>query len=330
VGVAPVADALASATPHPPLTPPVPGSLGGRVSYFAYRAGARLARVILEAAGERTARALARASAVVTPAKRRQVERNLRRASGGTLHGRALQRAVSGVFDSYGRYWYELFHLRADLDRAELLADHNMVDGFHRIVSGCAGSTGVILALPHVGAWDYAGAWLSVQGYPPTVVVEPVEPPELFDWFADTRRLLGMEVVPLGPEAGGAVLRALRERRVVCLLCDRDLTGDGIEVEFFGERTTLPAGPATLALRTGAPLLPSAVYFRPRGGHHGIVQPPVPAERLGRLRDDVTRVTQELAYRFEQLIRAEPEQWHLLQPNWPSDYVPTDAAAARG
>jgi phosphatidylinositol dimannoside acyltransferase len=115
------------------------------------------------------------------------------------------------------------------------------------------------------------------------------------------------------------VLRALRANRVVCLLCDRDIAGDGVEVEFFGERTTLPAGPATLALRTGAPLLPVAVYFRPHGGQRGWVQAPVPAERQGRLRDDVVRVTQALAGRFEQLIRKAPEQWHLLQPNWPSD-----------
>jgi phosphatidylinositol dimannoside acyltransferase len=293
-------------------------TLGDRASYYAYRTGAGLARVIPEGIGEPTARALARLSAMATPAKRRQVERNLRRATGGKLHGAALQRAVAATFDSYGRYWFELFHL----------ADSNMVDGFDRIVAGCEAGKGVILALPHVGAWDYAGAWLSVQGYPPTVVVEPIEPPELFEWFADTRRRLGMEVVPLGPDAGGSVLRALRDSRVVCLLCDRDIGGDGIEVEFFGERTTLPAGPATLAFRSGAPLLPSAVYFRPRGGHHGVVQPPVPAERQGRLRDDVARVTQELAYRFEELIRAEPEQWHLMQPNWPSDH--TAPADARG
>jgi KDO2-lipid IV(A) lauroyltransferase len=114
----------------------------------------------------------------------------------------------------------------------------------------------------------------------------------------------------------------------VCLLCDRDLGGDGIEVEFFGERTTLPAGPATLALRTEAPLLPAAVYFGPQGGHHAVVMPPVPSSREGRLRDDVERVTQELAHRFEELIRAAPEQWHLLQPNWPSDHASNGSRGA--
>jgi KDO2-lipid IV(A) lauroyltransferase len=175
------------------------------------------------------------------------------------------------------------------------------------------------MALPHLGGWEFAGAWLAGKGTPPTVVAEPVDPPELFEWFTSVRRAVGMTVVELGPDAGKALLRALRHNRVVCLVCDRDISGDGIEVEFFGEHTTLPAGPATLALRTGAPLLPTAVYFRPRGGHHAVVQPPVAARREGRLRDDVERVTQALARRFEELIRAAPEQWHLMQPNWPSD-----------
>ena len=102
------------------------------------------------------------------------------------------------------------------------------------------------------------------------------------------------------------VLRALRDNRIVCLLSDRDLTGDGVEVEFFGERTTLPGGPATLALRTGAALLPVAVYFAPGQQHDAVVLPPISLERSGRLRDDIARVTQELATAFEDLIRNAP------------------------
>ena len=106
----------------------------------------------------------------------------------------------------------------------------------------------------------------------------------------------------------------------MCLLSDRDIRGGGIEVEFFGEKTTMPAGPATLALRTGAPLLPTGVYFTSRrNGHLAVVRPPLPIERTGRLRDDVVRVTQDLAHELEDLIRRAPEQWHLMQPNWPAD-----------
>ena len=130
-----------------------------------------------------------------------------------------------------------------------------------------------------------------------------------------------MNVVPLGPGAGTTVMRALKDNHVVCLLADRDLHGGGPEVEFFGERTSMPPGPATLALRTGAPILPTAVYFTGRvDGHFGWVRPPLPVERVGaRLRDDVQRITQDLAHELEILIRRAPSQWHMFQPNWPSD-----------
>ena len=90
-------------------------------------------------------------------------------------------------------------------------------------------------------------------------------------------------------------------------------------MEFFGERTTLPAGPATLALRTGAPVLPTAVYFRPDGGHLGKVGAPLDVNRHGSMAEDIASMTQQLAHRLEELIRLAPDQWHLLQPNWPSD-----------
>jgi len=313
------------ATPYPPLNGPVQNSLGARASYLAYRAGAEIARVVPGPVAEPAARVIGQAFGFAMPGRRRQVERNLLRASGGALQGLALRKAVAETFGSYGRYWLELFRL-PDEARGTLEVD---IKGFEHVEAGIERGSGVILALPHVGGWDFAGAWLATQGLPPTVVVEPVEPPELFEWFAGVRRALGMTVVQLGPDAGRVVLQALRNNQIVCLLCDRDIVGDGIEVEFFGERTTLPAGPATLALRTGAPLLAAAVYFGPQGGHHAVVMPPVPAQREGRLRDDVGRVTQELAYRFEELIRAAPEQWHLLQPNWPSDLATNGSGGAR-
>jgi KDO2-lipid IV(A) lauroyltransferase len=193
-------------------------------------------------------------------------------------------------------------------------------EGFGHVDDALSAGVGVILALPHLGGWEWAGRWVAEQGIPITVVVEPLENEELFEWFVSFRRELGMTVVPLGPDAAPAVLGALKANEIVCLLCDRDITGGGVEVEFFGERTTLPAGPAMLALRTGAALLPTAVYFTDRrDGHHGVVRPPLTLASRGKLRDDVGRLTQLLAGELEQLIRRAPEQWHLFQPNWPSD-----------
>jgi phosphatidylinositol dimannoside acyltransferase len=114
------------------------------------------------------------------------------------------------------------------------------------------------------------------------------------------------------------VVAAVRQLHVIPLLSDRDIGGGGVEVTFFGERTTLPAGPAVVAIRTGAPLLPTAIYDQ-GPGHHGIVRPPVDVSRAGSFRADVARITQALAGELELLIRRAPEQWHLLQPNWPSD-----------
>jgi KDO2-lipid IV(A) lauroyltransferase len=113
----------------------------------------------------------------------------------------------------------------------------------------------------------------------------------------------------------------IRGNGMVALLCDRDLRGRGVPVCFFGEETTLPAGPVTLALRTGAPVLPVAAYFRPNGGHRIVVHPPLELPE-GHRPEDIREGTQRLAEALEAMIREAPEQWHLLQPNWPSDRVP--------
>jgi KDO2-lipid IV(A) lauroyltransferase len=251
------------------------------------------------------------------PAKRGIVARHLRRASSGGLNGSELDAAVAALFENYGRYWYELFRLPGTTPGQ--LDAHFDIEGFEHVEAAHAAGRGAILALPHVGNWDYAGAWLAARGYPPTVVVEAIDPPELFSWFRDTRRRLGMDVVPLGPGAGTVVGSALRAGHIVCLLGDRDLTGHGVEVDFFGEVTRLPEGPALFAFRTGAPLLPVACYFTADGGHLTRVLPPLEATRRGRLRDDVADLTRALAGRFEDLIRVAPEQWLNMSPTWPSD-----------
>jgi KDO2-lipid IV(A) lauroyltransferase len=284
-----------------------------------YRTGAAVVRVLPPALSRAGAAVGAVAIAELSPQRRLLVERNLRRARGPQLQGRALRRAVHTTFRSYARYWVDSFRL-PDLSVERIDAGFDF-EGYGHIAEARAGGIGPILVLPHVGGWEWAAFWLTrVVRVPVTVVVEPVEPPELFEFFLRFRRTLGMHIVPLGPDAGRTLLRAIRDRHVVCLLADRDIGGDGLPVRFFGEETTLPAGPATLALRTGAPLLPTAVYFTDRG-HHGVVRPAIPVERRGRFREDVARTTQVLAEHLEDLIRAAPEQWHLQQPNWPSDHA---------
>ena len=245
------------------------------------------------------------------------VRRHLRRVMGDGLAGRELDRAGARAFRSYAQYWADSFRLAGlsgeDLDR---VVERR---GFEHLEAGAARGRGVILAVPHLGSWDLGGAWLSSVGYPLTVVVEPLEPPELFDWFVELRQAAGMSVVPLGRRAGPAILRTLRGGGVVALLSDRDLVGKGVEVAFFGEKTTLPPGPATLALRTGATLLPAAVISVGADRHRVVVRSPLSIERRGDVADDVARITQAMAGELEELIRLAPDEWHLFQPNWPSD-----------
>ena len=257
--------------------------------------------------------------------RRLLVSRNLRRAD-PTLSGLALRLAVQRSFESYAAYWLEAFRLPS-VTPAELDAGMTY-EGYEHIERSLHRGRGTIVVLPHLGCWEWTGFWLTrVVGVPITAVVEKLDPPDLFEWFIDFRTKLGMNIVPLGPDAGREVLKALKRNDLVCLLSDRDIDGSGVEVEFFGERTTLPAGPATLALRTGADLLPAAMFQRPHGGHHGLVRPPLVVERRGSLREDVVRITQDIAHALEELIRIEPTQWHLMSPNWPSDH---DALAEAG
>lgn len=245
------------------------------------------------------------------------IERHLKRVN-PKLRTASLRVAAQQAFDSYARYYMESFRLPTLSKRT--VERGFTVDGYEHITAALAAGNGCILALPHLGGWEWAGRWITDQGIPMTVVVEALEPRELFEWFADLRKNLGMTVVAAGPQAGIAVLGALRANEIVCLLCDRDLDRTGVKVDFFGEETTLPAGPAMLGLRAGAPVLPAAAYFTAAyQGHHAIVRPPLPMQRLGSIRDDVARITQLLAYELEFLIRRAPEQWHMFQPNWPSD-----------
>ena len=283
----------------------------------AYRGAYAIAQVLPSSVIDVLAPGVAGLAAWRPGDQRAMVERHQRRIDPG-LGGAELQRRVREVFRSYGRYYGESFRLPTI--GAEELDQGLSREGFEHVEESLARGVGPMLVLPHLGSWEWCAYWLTrVRKVPVTAVVERVEPPALFDWFVEFRQRIGMEIVPLGPDAGRSIVKAIKQGRVIALLCDRDIGGGGTDVTFFGETTTLPSGPAVLALRTGAPLIPTGVYDQGGGHHHAILRPPIVAERRKSFRDDVTRITQAMAHELEGLIRRAPEQWHLLQPNWPSD-----------
>jgi len=257
---------------------------------------------------------------------RAMVKANLARVLGAEgCDAQLVDRWARRSFRAYARYWVEGARLPGT--SPDDVVQHTFVDGLHHLHEASATGRGTILALPHIGSWEYGGAFLATQDLPMTAVAERIEPPALFDYFVEQRAAMGLTIVPLGQKSGGAVLSTLRDGGLVGLLCDRDIEGTGIEVDFFGERTTMPAGPATLALRTGAMLCTGAVYSGPGRDHRAIIEPPLDTTRTGPLRKDVARLTQEIATRLEGLIRRAPEQWHVFQPLWLADR-PTEGTAA--
>jgi KDO2-lipid IV(A) lauroyltransferase len=251
-------------------------------------------------------------------ARRANLERNLARVLAGPSlppEPQLLKRYVRRGFANYGQYWAEGAKLPG-LSPHTITSRFIIGEGREYLDDAFAQGRGVVIALPHIGSWEWGGSFLASLGMPMTAIAEELEPPELFDWFKSKRESIGIHIEGLNAEASTKLLNVLKSGGVVGLLCDRDIQGGGIDVEFFGARVTLPGGPATLALRTGAALVVAACYTGPGRDHFAVITPPICAEREGRLRDDVTRVTQLVANELEGLIRRAPEQWHVLEPRF--------------
>jgi len=290
------------------------------LALIGYKLAALLSRKLPRKLGLGVASFLGYVIARIDKKRRDQVIRNANRLNDSELSRKELKDFIDQTFKSYAHYWVNTFRL-VDMTKQELESTFSH-DGWELIETALKKDSGVILVLPHLGAWDWGGLWISkIKGVSVSAVVEPLEPPELFEWFKRSRNALGMNIIPLGSDAGPQVLKAISDKQLVVLVSDRDIGGSSVEVEFFGEKTLLPAGPATLALRTGATLLTAAIYNK-GNGCHGVVRPAISLERKGKFRSDVKRITQTIADEMELLIRKAPEQWHLMQPNWPSDSQP--------
>jgi lauroyl/myristoyl acyltransferase len=304
-----------------------------RLVATAYLVGWRVTRLL----PERLVRLLCAAGAELVWRRRgtgvRRLEANLARVLGPAATGAELAAATRAGLRSYLRYWSEVFRLPS-LGRDTVVRGTAMADG-DILRDASASGRGAVAALPHMGNWDCAGAWAVYTGMPFTTVVERLQPESLFDRFAAFRESIGMEVVPLTGGPGNTyaeLLRRLRAGALVCLLADRDLTTSGVEVDFFGAPARFPAGPAALALATGAPLLPVTLWYPGPGeppGWRGRIHPAVPPPSEGSRRQKIAAMTQALADVFAEAIAAHPTDWHMLQRVWVTDPDPAAPAVAR-
>jgi KDO2-lipid IV(A) lauroyltransferase len=223
---------------------------------------------------------------------------------------------------SYMRYWMESFRLPSWSEQ-QVKAGFDPKD-LHHLTEGMAAGRGVIIALPHLANWDLAGVWVvRTLGIPFTTVAERLKPETLYDRFVAYRESLGMEVLPhTGGSAFGTLARRLRAGGLVCLVADRDLSASGVEVDFFGEKARMPAGPAILAQQTGALLLPVTLWYDDSPVMRGRVHPPIQVPESGDRAHRTSVMAQALADVFAGGIAEHPQDWHMLQRLWLTDLEP--------
>jgi KDO2-lipid IV(A) lauroyltransferase len=254
--------------------------------------------------------------------RRKTVARNMARITGKPIDSPEVDELVRTAFESYARYWLETFRLVRMgrdffLERFKCLTQHRIDDVRAR-------GKGAIVVVGHLGNWDAAGAWVGARGNHLVTVAEVLRPRRMFDFFRDHRARLGMTIYPAEKGATDKLAAAVEDGAVVAILGDRDLKGTGLEVEFFGERVTFPPGPASVAHKTGVPVLVAGVFgIKLEDGSYGWEakigpDPPIdpPADRSI---EEMTRMTQEVARELEAHVRSRPEEWHVMQPFWPGD-----------
>jgi KDO2-lipid IV(A) lauroyltransferase len=223
-----------------------------------------------------------------------------------------LDLLVIEAMRSYMRYWCDTFRLPDWSD--ERIIQTVTVTNEHLLTDAIAAKTGVIVAVPHAGNWDHAGAYFCAKGIRLVTVAERLKPEKLFLKFLAYRQAMGMEVLPLDGRVLNTLQDRLNEGALVALVSDRDLSRSGIEIEFFGGKARMPAGPALLALRTKAPLITAFVSYTDNGVHIEFRNVVLPSG--GDESSKVQEIVQMTAQYFEDGISKNPHDWHMLQRIW--------------
>ncbi len=283
--------------------------------YFLLRAVSMVSRFVPLSALYVLAGPVARLASLVPSRARAAVRANIAQATGQQAHSLPVRRAATQAFRCQILNYVDLLRLD-QITPAEYDATvvHGDLTPFTDVV---AAGKGAIIISAHVGNMDYVGQWLALHDVRVHALMERLKPEKLFQFVCRKREGLGIHMHPVGPEAMGLLTTALREGATVALIADRDITGAGERVEFFGRMTRLPIGPALLALRTGAPLVAAFGRRLPDNRLFVSVRPPVYLKRTRNLRADLQEGLRTIARLLEEGIAETPEQWLVFEPVWP-------------
>jgi len=239
------------------------------------------------------------------------------------VDGKELRALSRVALQSYARYWLEVFRLPVTPTDRLVTGMRFQGPGEEAMFTCLKAGRGVIIALPHMGNFEQAGAWVIAEGAGKfTTVQERLRPESVYESFVRFRQALGFEVLPLtgGASPFGTLAQRLRAGGLVCLVSDRDLKESGVEVEMFGEKARI-AATAALAVHTGAALMPTATWFD--GDDWGAsIYPEIPVPESGTRAEKVAAMSQQMARVFEEAIAEHPQDWHMLQRVFVADLDP--------
>ena len=223
-----------------------------------------------------------------------------------------LETLVARSMSSYMRYWCDTFRIQNW--STERIRNSVTTTNDHLLLDPMRDGRGVVVALPHSGNWDHAGAYFCSIGVPLVTVAERLKPEALFQKFLQHRESMGFEVLSLDSRSFVTLMKRAKEKRLIALVADRDLSQSGIDVDFFGKNARMPAGPAVLAIKTGIPLIVAHVSYTDRGIH--IDFHPVEIPQQGSESERIAATVQATADLFSRGITEHPEDWHMLQRIW--------------
>jgi KDO2-lipid IV(A) lauroyltransferase len=281
------------------------------ISYLAYLLGWKLVGVLPEKSAYRLFRKLAHLMYRRDGKSVRRLRTNLSIVNPSLDH-EALEELVLRGLESYMRYWCDTFRIhRWSQQRIE---ESVSLTNDHLLRNPMAEGKGVVIALPHSGNWDHAGAHFCQQGIPLVTVAEILKPEKLFKKFLQYREEMGFEVLGLDSRAFVTLIQRARQKRLIALVADRDLSASGITVDFFGHQAKMPAGPAVLAIREGVPLVAAHVSYTDSGIHIEFNEVELP--EISNEEERIQETVQRTANLFATGIAKSPQDWHMLQRIW--------------
>lgn len=283
------------------------------IQYCLWRLGLVIWRYLPLAVGYRLADFVGDLTYLAWPKGRLYARTNMRRVLGDDVSRGAVNRAARQSLRNYCRYLVDF--IRFPMLRHEDIQQKVVFDGWENFDYALKGGRGAIFIGLHFGNWDLAAAAIAFKNYPLNVIAETFKYPPLNRLVQQARRERGMKVIPLERAAIG-VIRALRNNEILALLIDKPRPEDGVQVNFFDRPIKVPSGPAVLALRTGAKVVPGALVRLPNGRFQGLVGEFIDIKPTGNSQEDVAAITQCIMDSLERMVRHFPEQWFAFRPMW--------------